>query len=362
MYLIIICFLLLFFSIKELFTIEGKKKYKIIYQLFISFFVLISSFRWENGTDWDSYFYVWDSCYEITFIGIMEPAFMFLISFSHWLIDDFVFYQIIMAIICIIPPSVIIYKYSPYPLFSLLVWYACYISHIFNVRQVIAISLLFTTIPYIQNRKLIPFLFSFILAFCFHATAIVALPMYWLWNVKIRRMYAYIILGSVCFISIVGSSIIPSLMYTLGGEFYAEKLNFYLEENADNTFGQHYSLVQMLIRGIINRSFILIIGFYLLERLRIKDNIINGIINMYFIGTLLFMLVTPISPALQRMCTYYDIFQVLLIPSIFLYRMKKSLKLSFFLFLSFYLCYRFWGVILNYKELYIPYKLYFFET
>lgn len=362
MYLFIICFILLFFSFNELFTLDKKYRNRIIYKLLVISFVLISSFRWKNGTDWDTYFYIWDSCSEITFIGCMEPAFMFLISCCHWLLDDFILYQIVMAIICIIPPSIIIYKYSPYPLFSLLIWYVCYISHIFNVRQVIAISLVFTTIPYIQNRKIIPFFITLILAFCFHATAIIALPMYWLWNVSIKRKYAYVILGGVCLLSIVGTNFIPNLMYTIGGDFYAEKLNFYLEENADNIWGQHYSLTQMLIRGIINRAFILIIGFQLLNKLRIKNELINGIINMYFIGTLLFMLVTPISPALQRMCTYYDIFQILLIPSIFLYKMRKNLKLTFFVCLGLYLFYRFWGVILNYKELYIPYKFYFFEV
>ena len=80
---------------------------------------------------------------------------------------------------------------------------------------------------------------------------------------------------------------------------------------------------------------------------------------MYFTGTIMFILFTPLSVALNRLGSYYDFFQILLIPSIFIYKMKKELRLSFFFILSLYLLYRFRGIVMNYEDAYIPYKFFF---
>lgn len=365
MYLYII---LIIFSLFVLIEIAQKRKRvknrytTFIYSLFIILFLILSVCRWENGTDWDSYFRIWHSYTDITAIGVMEPAYMLLSSFNHWLVEHYSFHIFIMAIICIIPVSIIIYKYSPYPVFSLYIWYVCNFAHIFNVRQTIAISLIFCTIPYLLNRKKRAFITIIIIATLFHKTAFIALPIYWIWNMKIKKSKAIILL-IICSVSaILLSKAFSKLLFILGGNLFEEQLNFYLSDNLDSTFGQQYSPIQVLIRGLINRSFILIIGFYLLNKLRNKSSFINGIINIYFFGTIIFILFTPLSMALSRFANYYDIFQIILIPCLFLYKMKKELRLGIFFFLSIYLSYRFIGVVFNYEDLYIPYKFFFLET
>ncbi len=365
MYLYIIFFILSFFVLIEI--AQNRKKVKnqydrFIYSSFVLLFFVLSACRWENGTDWDSYFRIWLSYPEITAIGVMEPAYMLLSSFNYWLVDHYSFHIFIMAIICIIPVSIINYKYSPYPIFSLFIWYVCNFAHVFNVRQTIAISLIFCAIPYLLNRNKRAFITTVIIATLFHKTAFIALPIYWIWNMNIKKSKAIIILIICSILSLLLSKAFSKLLFILGGGLFEEQLNFYLGENSDSTFGQQYSPIQVLIRGLINRSFILIIGFYLLNRLRNKSSFINGIINIYFFGTILFIMFTPLSMALSRFANYYDIFQIILIPCLFLYKMKKELRLGIFVFLSLYLCYRFRGVVFNYEDLYIPYKFFFLET
>lgn len=363
MYLYFIYFMLCFLSLIEI--CKNRKKIKttthcIIYIYFITLFIFISGFRWENGTDWESYLRIWDINEFITCIGEMEPGFILLNSFNHWLVNHYSFHLLIMAIICIIPVAIINYKYSPYPIFSLFIWYVCNFAHIFNVRQTIAISLIFCTIPFILKKKRNKFLFIIFLAALFHKASIIAIPMYWLWQIRINKKQYILILIICSFIAISLSNLITNLLLSMGGGIFEAQLNYYLNEGS-NTFGQKYSPLQVLIRGIINRSFILIIGLYLLDRLRKKSDFLNGVVNMYFTGTIMFILFTPLSIALNRLSSFYDFFQILLIPSIFLYKMKKELRLTFFFILSFYLLYRFRGIILNYEDTYIPYNLFFLQ-
>ena len=361
MYLYIIFFLILFTVLVEI--SQNRKKIKnqtnsVIYISFILLLLLLSSIRWENGTDWDSYLRIWEIYDSPTFIGEMEIGFIFLTSLNHWFINHYTFHLCIMAIICIIPVSIINYKYSPYPLFSLFIWYVCNFAHIFNVRQTIAISIIFCTIPFILKRRRNKYILLIILATLFHKTAIIALPIYWLWNIKLKKNQ-YVIIILVCsLVSIYLSNLFSIILRTLGGGIFETQLNYYLNEGS-NTFGQEFSPIQILVRGIINRSFILIIGLYLLDKIRKKSVFINGIVNMYFTGTIMFILFTPLSVALNRLGSYYDFFQILLIPSIFIYKMKKELRLSFFFILSLYLLYRFRGIVMNYEDAYIPYKFFF---
>lgn len=361
MYLYIIYCLITCFSLREI-AINRKsirnRKSKIIYILFVLLFIILSSCRWENGPDWDSYYVTWKWFSEISIVGELEPGYILLTSINHWLVNDYSFHIFIMALITIIPVSITIYKYSPYPLFSLYVWYVCYIAHIFNVRQTIAISFIFCSIPFIINRKFIRY-FIVVLISCFiHKTAFIALPIYWLWKVRINKKSAIIYLLICCIISLTLSNIITNLINLLGGELFEAKLNFYLNEHSDSTFGQIFSHQQMLIRGLFNRGVIIILGLYLLDKIKENNPFLNGIINIYYFGSIIFFIFTPLHPAFTRLTTYYDLFQILLIPSLFLYRMTKNVRFILFLIVFLYLCIRFKGVVLNYEDLYIPYKFF----
>ena len=261
----------LILAVLILLTVGAKgKKQRYIEFIAVVIVVLFQGLRWENGTDWDSYLRIWEIYDSPTFIGEMEIGFIFLTSLNHWFINHYTFHLCIMAIICIIPVSIINYKYSPYPLFSLFIWYVCNFAHIFNVRQTIAISIIFCTIPFILKRRRNKYILLIILATLFHKTAIIALPIYWLWNIKLKKNQ-YVIIILVCsLVSIYLSNLFSIILRTLGGGIFETQLNFYLNEGS-NTFGQEFSPIQILVRGIINRSFILIIGLYLLDKIRKKS-------------------------------------------------------------------------------------------
>ena len=94
----------------------------------------------------------------------------------------------------------IIYRYSKMPVISFVV-YICMGIFAFTfsgLRQSIAISILFFSYEYIKNRELIPYLLCIGLSMSMHASAIVFLPAYWLFNIRIRRVgFIAIILATI---------------------------------------------------------------------------------------------------------------------------------------------------------------------
>lgn len=170
--------------------------------------------------------------------------------------------------------------------------------------------------------------------------------------------YVIILLSAV---SIVSDSFIKNILYTIGGDFLQSKLDYYLEANQDSTFNSAYTSTQILFRGIINRTLYFFIPLILLRKYRKQDNYMNALFNIYFYGFCLFIMVTPLSPALGRLCTYTDMSQAILLPYIFQMKMNKYNTYLLMTIVILYFIIRFRGIVTNYYEAYIPYKCVLFK-
>lgn len=90
-------------------------------------------------------------------------------------------------------------KYSPiYWLSVILFLTGTYIQSLYILRQHLAIAITLFTIPLIINKKLISYLFILALAFSIHHTAIIFLPIYFIYNGKavFKWIAVIILLGS----------------------------------------------------------------------------------------------------------------------------------------------------------------------
>lgn len=357
MYLYIIFILLSISSSLELLDIRVKQIPKlntILYWLFVMLFFILSTFRWENGTDWESYLQYFNWLTNITVIGYMEPGFTLLTSIN----STFFNYTTQLGCVAFLSIIPIAWKYnqiSPYPIFSLMIWYSTTFANIFPVRQSIAIALFVLSWKYIEERKLKLFLGIILLASTFHITVLITIPIYFLWHKRFSSLtYIYTIIITFG-ISIIGDKLISNVLYILGGDLVRQKLEFYLENSSEN-FGSAYTPTQVLIRGLINRSFIFFPLLFLLNKMRNLDTKLNSYINLYFFSFILFMLVTPLSIALGRLCMYLDIIQAVLIPYIFTGSTTRKNKSILFILIVIYFLIRFKGIIFNYKGAYIPFN------
>lgn len=363
MYLYVIMTLLAVLSILEIAYIRIKglpKFYLFSYCCIILLFLFLSTFRWENGTDWDSYynyFYLMQSSFEKAF---MEPGFSWLCHINSIYLN-YTWHLGIIAFLSIVPVAIRIRDYSPFPLFSLLIWFCVVFAHIFAVRQMVAVSLFVFAWKYIEERRLVPFLCLIVLAATFHLTALVAIPIYFLWNKHIPAKILVLSIIIVFIISTVSSQTFANLLSFVGGNsLFEEKLDNYMD-NGEETFGSAYSPLQVLFRGCVNRSFYFFIPLFFLNKCRKGNVVMNGMFNMYFYSFLLFLMVTPISVALGRLCVYTDMSQLLLLPYIFTLKINRKSALLMMCIILIYLFIRFRGVVFNYEDLYIPYHCVLFN-
>lgn len=362
MYLYVIFFVLALLSIGEVCKVKVNKSsslYKYAYAGILMVVFLLSMLRWENGTDWEPYYEYFEIVSANPDAGYMEPGFTWLCYIDSQIMN-YTGHLGIMAFLCILPVAKRIKDYSPFPVFSLLIWFSVFFAHMFPVRQTIAISLFVFSWKYIQEKRLIPYLCLIALAATFHVTVLIALPIYFLWERHIPAKFYVLVIGIVFVMSMASSQVFANLLNGVGGALFEERLEEYLE-NSEETFGSAYSPLQALVRGCVNRSFYFFLPLLLLNKRRETDNVMNAMFNMYFYSFVIFLMVTPLSVALGRLTVYTDMAQLFLLPFVFTLRMNRANALAILSVMLFYFFIRFRGVVFNYEDLYIPYHCVLFN-
>ncbi len=358
MYLYLIYTILLFVAYFEMdrFSYFGRI-HKILFYLILLVFFLLSSLRWERGTDWMSYYEFYNS---ISSYSPKSWYFEFGYSYLNYLVKVlFNSYSVLLGILAFLVYSLVgttIYKYGVYPILSLAIWFAISIADIFLTRNTIAISLAIFSIRYIIDRKLVPFLLVLAVAFLFHRSALIFFPAYFIYSLKISRSILVWGMGIVIVVGLCFSEFVVGHIGGLLGPTIESKLQYYLQTGTEETFGSAYSAAIVLLKGAVNRSLILIVLLFWMNNERKEDSVLNGFINFYVFGLLLFFMTVPLSPALGRIASYYNIFQLFLFPYILLLGKDRKNQILLFILIGVYFLIRLEGVITNYKDLYVPYK------
>lgn len=358
MYLNIIFILMVLTASQDLFQFSERKvsRYVIGYWVIISILILLSSLRWERGTDWDTYYLFYDELNAITIDGYMEPGFSLFTSINKIIFSSYTCHLFFMAVLTIGLVARTILRYSVFPFISLLVWYSMSLANLFPVRQTIAIALLVYASKYIIDKKKWHFVAMLCLAVSFHYSALIFGFAYYIFHKQYSRSFLIITLLIAIGVGVIAGSRITNILYTIGGPLVQAKLEFYMEANSDNSFGSAYSVQEILFRGIVNRSLLFVIPLLVLDKRRRGDTIFNGFFNLYYCAFMLFVLVVPLSPALGRVVTYYDYSQFFIIPYLLTIPFNRRSLCIVYLLICLYCFLRFNGVVQNYEDEYIPYK------
>lgn len=104
----------------------------------------------------------------------------------------------------------------------------CFSCSLFILRQFLAMAITLFSCKYVIERKPIPFLLLITLAFTMHQTAVIFLPVYFLYGIKNDKTLTYVFIGGGIFLTLVmGIFLRGSLSYLYGYETYVD--NSYLE-------------------------------------------------------------------------------------------------------------------------------------
>lgn len=354
MYLYLIFYIIAFLSFIELNI--GKRFGKPVMLFFILLFFCLSFLRWERGSDWEAYKFIFEN---IGSNEYLKNSYEFLFSKLNVIVYDLtgdlsvlLFCEGAIIFFCF---YYIIQKYSDGLLISLLVWLSLSIASIFFTRQAIAIAVCVLSFHYIFQRKLLLYLLMVFIAMLFHKSAFIFLPAYWIYTLKLSRKQVIIIVASSFALTLVASSLL-AIVASSGLGSVSERGTLYLESGSDEAFGSAYSPMETMIRGVIYRLGLLAIFIvYFFDKYE-KEEKFRGIFNLYLISVVLFILFVPISVALIRFSGYYEIFQIFLFPVLVSLTKNKIYKNMLMLLMIIYLGFKFSGVISAYEDLYIPYK------
>ena len=178
------------------------------------------------------------------------------------------------------------------------------------IKQGIAIGFCVYSLKYVFRRKPINYLICILIAFMFHASALVFIPVYFFWSYE-RNVTGWkkilIIIVSILFVLFSGE-----ILTRFGGDRFSGYATQIIE-TGNLTF---YLMVMWLIIFLVCRRTLLDLD---------KRN--ELLILLYAIGTI-FMLFGFRNAFVKRIAYYFDVTQILLIPQLMYVFNKRSRKVA----------------------------------
>lgn len=216
--------------------------------------------------------------------------------FSTLTDGDFQVFLIFIAIVTELAVAVIVYRYSPAPWLSYLLW-NCFGFYVFGfsaIKQALAMALVMLAFTGIMEEKPRRFLFWTLLAGCVHTPALVFLPAYWLAKsrLSIQKLIAYAVSAGLVFL------FRNRIVIFISG-FYYEETDFMVNEHVG---GRFLMIVALLVVGVILRGF--------------SGKDFSKLFNLVFIAALIQMF-SGFDNVFSRLADYYFQFLILYLPLMF---------------------------------------------
>ena len=279
----------LFFSMFSYDKMRPNQKKSLIQILFIilSLFPLfcISSFRYGVGNDYFNY-----ANYFVRSINthFMELGFDFLIQLIRSYTDNYVWMFSICSLIFLYFIYRAIYEQSINPTFSIFIFLcAPYFFEFFSgMRQMMAVSIFLYSIKYIKNNKFIPYIFLNLIGISLHSSAIVFIPIFFLYNVNLKPKICVFF----AVISFLARPIIKNILYQI---IYTTKYSSYFDSQFNTG---HFGIVTLLVPMFI---FIFSLLFYRKSKENDNQKEYNFYCSLMFIQVLI-VLIQDLSPLITR--------------------------------------------------------------
>lgn len=350
---LIFCFLLFLFSIYENFHLLNYRVRNILLFLSFSGSVLLIGGRWETGTDWEMYYYVFTFNKNISdFTSLFSTEIGY--ALFNWVIRIFTNnYSIFIFIHAIVFYSFLLKSFNrltKYPQTAFFFYFCSNLGIVGANRQLIALVILLNGIAFLVEKKKKSYVSSIILAFSFHSTAIFG-GLYYFLNKYIAKKWILISLIVALFL---GLSPLPLKLFSSVGvlsSHFSEKTDAYLGSTGrDNEYG-------LTVIGVFKRLFFF--AFFML----IRDHVLkfsksyNIMFNGYWLGLIIYLLFSSsLNVMVSRGSLYFNVMEALLLSS-FLVLLKnpinKLIYIIILLVISILLMYQSIG---EYPDLFDPYK------
>jgi len=337
-------YLIIFLFVAILFFQKNENKVSFKFYAILALLIAFSGFRDMIG-GFDVYIYgeVYESSKEFlalytAFEGGFKTYYLLLRNIN----EDRYFMFFITAAIILSMQFFAIKKNSPLIYFSIFILFCKFFLMSFvYLRQGMAMGIIWLSLPYILQRKYLKFFALAGLAFLFHKSSLIFLPMYFIANVKFKNLNMFVI--SVVTL-IIAVSPLSAIILEL------------LAENADAKVGTYVQL-----SGGINFFYLIesIVLIYLLLKFRsefYKTEFGTLILNGLF-GYTIVNIMALTNASFLRFGWYYFIFLALALPYIYKFISDVKLRMNFKLLIFIYYSALFFRLLISFDDGdFMPYK------
>ena len=214
-------------------------------------------------------------------------------SINHLTDGNFQMVLIVISVVIHIALAVVVYRYSPKPWMSYLVWSSLgfYVFGFNAIKQAFAMAFLMMSLIGIFERRVKFYLAMVFLAGFIHVPALIFLPAYWLADQKVsfRILIAYAGLGVLMFL--FRRQVVDFIT-----QFYYEEHDDFIDSGGVGTRVLMIVLIAMcgvLLKGFRERNFQALFHFMcisaVLQLLASFDNIFSRLTDYYFQTSVIFI-------------------------------------------------------------------------
>ncbi len=259
--------------------------------------LLISAIRYGVGSDYFQYERLY-SLIGTTSTSRYEPLFTAINRYLYKSGIPFQFFIILTSVMFVFLVVIAIYRNSPNVAFSIFLLFSmCFFFQSLNiVRQMVGCAICLYSIKYIQENKLIKFLICIAIACGFHFSAVIFLPVYFIYKIHIdlKKTIPFLVLFFIVQDRIVG----------LISNYARTNLNY------DEYFRNLSSASESGYISLIINVFIYIFAYLTIDK---EDENQRGYLNIQLITIALSMMNGQI-PLLNRLRFYYAMPNIILVP------------------------------------------------
>ncbi len=257
----------------------------------------LRAYRWITDTDWDKLFESRTLFDESGHLFLTK-----LLTYS----EHIRLYFLVYGFLTVYPVYLVSLKFNKtnIALVMFVFYLGFFVTSLNIMRQYLALSLVVFSLPFVFEKRFKPFILCVLLASMFHLSALISIPIYFLWTKKGRvtpPLILIVILFAIFLISINIDKVLESSFFTDSDTAILNRYSNYTElDGAKN-------------RDFYLNLFVMIIILFASKQLIEVDNRNALFITMYVISVIL-GLSGFISPYAKRISYYYSISEIWLVP------------------------------------------------
>ncbi len=301
------------------------------------FLCFLSSFRSSIvGNDTHSYIYIFEQANEYVKYGSrFEIGYVYFNYILSKITDNPQYVFIICSIVICYSFGRFIWKYSKMPWLSMLLFFLLTFGSTVNImRQMLAISILLWGVDFIQQKKLLYFAVTIVVATLFHNTAFLFAPAWFLPGLKLDKKVVLFMVG-IAIIMYIGFSGLLNYAFSY--------LNMY-EHYSEGKYFEGEVRLASIIQLVISFS-VSALGYLAYRKIgddywKVSEEGVSYrfLLLMQFVATVIFFLCLKVN-LLDRIALYYSSYSIINIAnaiSLYPAYKRKRMAMAVLLFLLVY--------------------------